>query len=414
MHQGGRLPRLHIHPATLASGVAGLLIRFSQNPFAYIASVLAPFSTPILGQQPNLAAAKPGKTLCVAPRTRLGYRPDIDGLRAISILFVFAYHLGVFRVFGGFIGVDVFFVISGFLISSILFREMEESRFSLLAFYGRRVRRIFPALAGMILFTAGAAGIYLLPSQREGFTRSLLAAVFSVSNIYFLQQSHYFHPNWSKPLLHTWSLGVEEQFYVLFPLFLIAVRRCLPGRFREAILSVTAFSFLSSVYGVYAYPAETFYLPATRLWEFLLGTMICLDLFPAIHSSIGRNALSALGLLLVVVSAFVYSGRTHFPGLPALVPCLGTVLIIVAGETGTSVVGRLLSMKPLVFIGLISYSLYLYHWPIIVFQQISMIQFRHASDRTINTTILLFSLLIATLSWRLVESPFRKRRSVNA
>jgi peptidoglycan/LPS O-acetylase OafA/YrhL len=340
----------------------------------------------------------------------LTYRPDIDGLRAVAVLLVFAYHLNVFNMFGGFIGVDVFFVISGFLISSVIFREMEQSRFSLPGFYQRRIRRIFPALLVMMIVTTIVASIYLLPSELNDFAKSLLAAAFSVSNIYFWKQSSYFSPNDNKPLVHTWSLGVEEQFYIFFPIFLVLVRRYFPNKFRHAILGAAAVSFALNVYGSYAWPTATFYFPFTRVWELLLGTILALGILPRAQSIVARNVLSAGGLLLIGACALLYSGHIHFPGIAALIPCLGAAFVIAGGETGSSLAGRLLSLKPVVFIGLISYSLYLYHWPIIVFQQTSMIQFRDASNRSVHSMILLFSIIVAALSWRLVEVPFRKGR----
>ncbi len=338
------------------------------------------------------------------------YRHDIDGLRAVAVLLVVAYHLEAFSVFGGFVGVDVFFVISGFLISSVILREINEARFSLAGFYQRRIRRIFPALIVMMFLTSIAAYFYLLPSELESFAKSLLAALFSLSNFYFWRQSGYFSPNGNKPLLHTWSLGVEEQFYIFFPLLLMLVRRYFPGKFRQAVIVVAAGSFLLSAFGARAYPSSSFYLPVTRTWELLLGTILSLGIFPGIRSRIGRNLSSACGLLLIVASAFAYSNRTHFPGIAALAPCGGAALIIIAGEGGTSVVGRLLSLKPVVFIGLISYSLYLYHWPVIVFQQMSLMQLGNGSNRSVHAAILVFSIAIATLSWRFVETPFRRGR----
>ena len=345
------------------------------------------------------------------PKSSLVYRPDIDGLRAVAVLLVIAYHVVALKIWGGFVGVDVFFVISGYLISSVILREIGELRFSLLAFYERRIRRIFPALIAMLFVTAVFSCIYLLPSELKDFSKSLLATVFSLSNIYFLNNSDYFAaPNASKPLLHTWSLAVEEQFYIFFPLFLVTIRRFVPNRFREAITLVALASFALSVYGAYAFHAATFYLPVTRMWELLLGTMLSLNILPAIQSRLSREFAATIGLALIVLCGFTYGPRTHFPGLAALAPCLGAALIIAAGQTGSSVVGRILSLRPVVFIGLISYSLYIWHWPIIVFQRMSMIQFHDASSRSVKCGILVVSIVVATLSWRYVETPFRKGR----
>jgi peptidoglycan/LPS O-acetylase OafA/YrhL len=345
-----------------------------------------------------------------ATKSSLAYRPDIDGLRAVAVLLVIACHLGAFSMWGGFIGVDVFFVISGYLISSVILTEIEESRFSLAAFYERRIRRIIPALVVTLFVTTIFACYFLLPFQLIDFAKSLLAATFSFSNIYFLGTSNYFSNNDAKPLLHTWSLAVEEQFYIFFPLFLMLVRRYWRGNFKSAVVSVAAVSFLLSAYGAYARPEVTFYLPVTRAWELLLGTMLFLNIFPPIKSALWRNLLAAIGLVLVVACAWIYSSRIPFPGIAALPPCIGAALIIAAGQTGKSFVGRLLSLKPVVFIGLISYSLYLWHWPIIIFQRMSMLQIPNASDHVLKGTTLVLSIIAATLSWWLVEKPFRTGR----
>jgi peptidoglycan/LPS O-acetylase OafA/YrhL len=345
--------------------------------------------------------------------TNKSYRADIDGLRAVAVLLVFAYHLETFTVgfaaaWGGFIGVDVFFVISGFLISSVILREIETESFSLKEFYRRRIRRILPALMVMMLVTAIVNSYYMLPSQLYAFAKSLLAATFSLSNFYFLSTSGYFSSNADKPLLHTWSLAVEEQFYILFPLFLLLLRRFFPKRFKSAILFVAAASFLLSVWVVHKSPTAAFYLPTTRTWELLLGTMLAIDVFPRVETALGRNLLSATGLLAILIAGFTYTGSVPFPGASALVPCAGAAFIIAAGETGSSIVGRLLSLRPVVFIGLISYSLYLWHWPIILFQHMAMLQPRNASNHAIKGSIVIASFVLATLSWRFIETPFRK------
>jgi peptidoglycan/LPS O-acetylase OafA/YrhL len=345
-----------------------------------------------------------------ATKSTLTYRPDIDGLRAVAVLLVIACHLGAFSTWGGFVGVDVFFVISGFLISSVILTEIEQSRFSLAAFYERRIRRIVPALIFTLLVTTILACYFLLPSQLIDFAKSLLAATLSVSNLYFLHTSSYFANNDTKPLLHTWSLAVEEQFYIFFPLFLLLVRRYFRGKFKTAVVSVAAVSFLLSAYGAYAFPQATFYLPVTRAWELLLGTMLFLNIFPPIRSTLWRNLFAAVGLFLIMACGWVYSSRIPFPGMAALPPCIGAALIIAAGQNGKSLVGRLLSLKPVVFIGLISYSLYLVHWPIIIFQRMSMLQIPNASDHVLKGTTLVVSIIIATLSWWMVETPFRRGR----
>jgi peptidoglycan/LPS O-acetylase OafA/YrhL len=227
------------------------------------------------------------------------YRADIDGLRGIAVLLVFAYHLGTARCRGGFVGVDVFFVISGYLIGSIILSEIERSKFSLTSFYERRIRRILPALFVVLCVSCCFAYRYLLPVESTEFAKSMLAATFSSSNIFFLHQSGYFDgPAAMKPLLHTWSLAVEEQFYLFLPLFLLAIRRCSPIRKRYWVISVASASFLVSVVGVFRNREAAFYLAHTRAWDLLLGTLIAMDLFPMI-SPVWRNIAASIGLVLI-------------------------------------------------------------------------------------------------------------------
>ena len=350
--------------------------------------------------------------VCSAPVTKpdLAYRSDIDGLRAVAVLLVFAFHLQAFKIMGGFIGVDVFFVISGFLISSVILRDIQESRFSLTAFYERRIRRIIPALVVMMFVTTVFCAFYQLPAQLEDTAKSLLAATFSFSNIYFLVTTNYFSNSDAKPFLPTWSLAVEEQFYIFFPLFLLLIRRFFPSRLKTAVISVAALSFFVSVWSVFAFPAATFYLPFSRAWELLLGTILALDVFPRIESALARNLTAAAGLASILACAYLYSDKVPFPGLAALAPCLGAAFIIAAGETGTSAVGRLLSLKPVVFIGLISYSLYLWHVPLILFQRVTLLQIPRAPNQIQKGATVLVAIMLATLSWKFVETPFRKGR----
>ncbi len=341
----------------------------------------------------------------------LAYRADIDGLRAIAVLLVLAYHLGIRRLSGGFVGVDVFFVISGFLISSVILGEIAASKFSLFSFYERRIRRIFPALFVMMFVTSLLAYKYFLPTELIDYAKSLITATFSVSNIYFWRQSGYFDaPAAMKPLLHTWSLAVEEQFYIFFPLFLVLVRRIFPNKLRQAVVVIALLSFAVSAWGAFKDPVSTFYLAHTRAWELLLGTILSLKLLPEISGALRRNVAAASGLVLIFGAGYFFTTATPFPGVAALAPCLGAALIIAAGQSGQCFVGRALSLKPLVFIGLISYSLYLWHWPIIVFQGVGTLLVSGASAKVVRIAILAASFAAATLSWKFVELPFRSGR----
>jgi peptidoglycan/LPS O-acetylase OafA/YrhL len=351
-------------------------------------------------------------------RTALKYRPDIDGLRAVAVLSVLAYHVGLGKAPGGFIGVDVFFVISGYLISYIVFSDIAASRFSLIRFYERRIRRIFPALFGMLAVFSVFACIYLLPNELVNYSSSMLAATASVSNLYFWQHGGYFVSPLSQPLLHTWSLAVEEQFYICFPLFLVLVRKFFPQRLRASVVVLFAVSLLTSAIVVSLNQGTAFYMPYTRAWELLMGTLLALGMFPQLKSAWLRNLATLTGIGMIAFAVFLYTPSTLFPGLSALAPCIGAALIIGAGEAGSSLVGRLLSWRPFVFVGLISYSLYLWHWPVIVLQQMGvLIDVAAITPHGLGALLsghrveVLFeiavSVALAVLSWRFVERPFR-------
>jgi peptidoglycan/LPS O-acetylase OafA/YrhL len=338
----------------------------------------------------------------------LKYRPDIDGLRGVAVLSVLAYHLRVAIFRGGFVGVDVFFVISGYLISSVILLDIDGDKFSFAVFYERRVRRILPALIATLIGTSVLAYLYFLPSELVAFAKSLLTAQFSSSNFYFWKQTSYFGgPVESMPLIHTWSLAVEEQFYLFLPVFLVLADRFFPRKIRLVVLLIAAVSFIVSAVGAFRFPSASFYLPHTRAWELMLGVLISLDFFPAIAKPVLRNIIAFGGAVLIVGSVgLLYSGFP-FPGIAALPPCLGTAMIIAAGRSGSSWAGRALSVKPLVFVGLISYSLYLWHWPVVVFQGMESGLASGMSIRMAKLVCILVSLALATLCWKFVELPFR-------
>ncbi len=345
-------------------------------------------------------------------KTTLTYRSDVDGLRAVAVLLVLFCHLDYHFVQGGYIGVDVFFVISGYLISSVILTEMAAGKFSIAGFYERRIRRIFPALLAMLLGTSLMAYRYFLPGDLLAFARSELAALFSVSNFLFWSQSGYFDEvSAIKPMLHTWSLAVEEQFYILFPIFLVLVRRFFPSRLKAAVWTLTIAPLIVASIWVYFDSSSVFFLAPFRAWELLTGTILSQRYLPSLKGPIQRNIASLAGLALILFAAAKYGPRTLFPGATALAPCIGAALVIAAGETGTSLVGRVLSWRPIVFIGLISYSLYLWHWPILVFQNTnSVLMERNVGDKQAKIVVVVVSILIAALSWRFIERPFRKGR----
>ena len=340
----------------------------------------------------------------------IAYRPDIDGLRAVAVgtVVLFHAHLGLFP--GGFVGVDVFFVISGYLITSIIARELDTGTFSLLSFYERRIRRIFPALL-VVIATCLAVGAWrMTPRHYNSLAESALAAIGFHSNIYFADKAGYFMPSAETlPLLHTWSLGVEEQFYVVAPLLLMAL-----WRHRTSVLPVltvlTAVTLVASIWGTTRDSDTAFYMPHTRAIELMIGMALGVGLVPAVRSQALRQILSALGFLMIVASACLYTSATPFPGAAALVPCLGSALIIhcSGGTYGTSLVGRLLATPPTVWLGKISYSLYLWHWPIFAFAAYEWGELPVAG----RLALIAASVVLAAATYRWVEQPARTSRIV--
>lgn len=336
------------------------------------------------------------------------YRPEIDGLRALAVLPVVLYHAGGGAWLpGGFMGVDVFFVISGYLITRIIWGELEAGSFSIGRFYERRFRRIVPALLAVLVVVIAFALVYALPAQVVDIDKSAIAALFSVSNFWFWTQSGYFAPAVEfMPLLHTWSLAVEEQFYLVFPLVLMLVN-FLKLDVRKWLLWSLPLLYLVALYLSIEKPAVAFYLLPARAWELALGGVLGVSAIPAVRNPRVATWLAAIGLLMLCVGyLFGHSGML-FPGYLALLPCMGAALVIHCTRAD-SLPGRLLAWRPMVFIGLISYSLYLWHWPILVFARMATAKVDLAMPVAVLAVGL--SLLAAVLSWRFVEQPFRHRR----
>jgi peptidoglycan/LPS O-acetylase OafA/YrhL len=340
------------------------------------------------------------------------YRADIDGLRALAIVAVVLFHAGVPGFTGGFVGVDVFFVISGYLITSIIEREMREGRFSIVRFYERRVRRILPALFAVMAFSALAAPALLYPEEYRSFARSLITATIFASSFQFRLESGYFDVEAeSKPLLHTWSLSVEEIFYLVFPITFLLLWRWGRRRRIGVLWSIALLSLAASVAALYLdeHSKAAFYLAHFRAWEFLIGSLLALSTLEGPKGHRAGDLVSVSGLLLIIAAVFAYSQETSFPGLAALLPCLGTALIILSGQRCPSLVGRLLSRRPLVFTGLISYSLYLWHWPVLVFATSWLGRRLSAWE---GAGLAIGSFFLAILSWRYIERPFRGKSGV--
>ena len=341
------------------------------------------------------------------------YRPDIDGLRAVAVLAVVLFHADAAVLPGGFVGVDVFFVVSGFLIARLIEAECMAGVFSFAGFYERRIRRLIPALAVVFAVSTGLALALLSPSQLEHFAGSLLAANLLGANIFFWRTSDYFAvaAEW-QPLLHTWSLSVEEQFYLLFPLALVTLRRFGRRNLLAVLCAVACVSLAAAVWGAVQAPVAAFYLLPTRAWELVLGALIALAPLPRSRRRAGREATALTGLALIAAATLGVTGPAAAPLAAILLAAAGTALLVHAGGCGGHSVATMLAAPPLVALGLASYSLYLWHWPLLVFA-------RHAAatrDLPPATTaaVVGLALLLALGSWRWVERPFRARRHATA
>lgn len=336
----------------------------------------------------------------------LRYRPDIDGLRAIAVLCVIIFHLNSAYASGGYIGVDVFFVISGYLITSIIQKDLAAGTFTLIDFWERRLRRIMPALFLVMICCLFIGWFVFLPEDYKNLAQQGMAVTTFSSNILFFMQSGYFDSsNETKPLLHTWSLGIEEQFYLLFPAALLLIHKFYISYLKRILITLFCVSFALSLYGVIHYPSATFYLLPTRAWELLLGSLLACIAAP--HATPKRMAgfLSFLGMALILAPAFLYKSDTPFPGFFALIPCCGAALIIWCGKASPSPLHKFLSLKPIVFVGKISYSWYLWHWPAIVFYKYHYAEYLSHHDAAV---IFVTTFILSVFSWKYVERPFRK------
>jgi peptidoglycan/LPS O-acetylase OafA/YrhL len=338
------------------------------------------------------------------------YRPDIDGLRAIAVLSVLAFHAFPDLLPGGFVGVDVFFVISGYLISTIILSNLKRGTFSFVDFYSRRVKRIFPALLIVLAACYALGWNSLFMSEFKSLNKHIVGGVAFISNLVLWRESGYFDVSAEiKPLLHLWSLGIEEQYYLFWPLALWCAFRL---RFNVLVLialfGIASFAF--NVMGVSSNPVLTFYSPHTRVWELLIGSALAWRSLshdpPVMNSRMGLEARSVVGCLLILVSICSLSSRDTFPGWWAVAPTMGAMLLISAGQ-GAWLNRVVLSNRVLVWFGLISFPLYLWHWPLISFARIL-----HGSTPSAGTRLvaLLLSILLAWLTYRFIETPIRKYR----
>ena len=337
------------------------------------------------------------------------YRKEIDGLRAVAVLSVLLFHAGFKAFSGGFVGVDIFFVISGYLITKIVITEKSLDKFSIINFYERRARRILPALFVLLLVSFMFAWVFLMPSDMKLFSLSLISVSTFTANIFFYLTTDYFQTAAELiPLLHTWSLAVEEQYYFVFPVFILAVWKIRKTWILPAIIFAILISFILATIGSLKSPVASFYLLPTRAWELLFGALLAVSsqkfYFIQISKTLSQ-ALSFIGFVFIAVAVLGFNKKTPFPGVYALIPVLGTSLIILFASTGTAV-GKILSNKTLVGIGLISYSTYLWHQPILAFT-------RHQIGTNLGAwwsiVLITLSLVMGYFSWRYIELPFRNK-----
>jgi peptidoglycan/LPS O-acetylase OafA/YrhL len=345
----------------------------------------------------------------------LQYRPEIDGLRALAVVPVILFHAGFQQFSGGFTGVDVFFVISGYLIAGRIMSDHRSGRFSLADFFERRARRILPAMMVVLLVCLPAAWSWLLPHEMVNLSQSLLAVMGLVSNVLFWMRSGYFDPaNETAPLIHTWSLSVEEQFYLIFPLLMMLGWRVRFTTMLGAAIALLMCSLALAVSLTTSHPVAAFYSLPTRAWELLVGAVAAILLSRTgkdAENIAGKSAGAAAmaGIALIVAATATFDDGTPFPGIAALVPVSGALMVIVFASDRT-LVGRVLSSPPLVGLGLISYGAYLWHQPIFAFARLRLMREPSSAEYLLLATL---AVVCAAASWRYVETPFRDRRRVS-
>jgi peptidoglycan/LPS O-acetylase OafA/YrhL len=340
------------------------------------------------------------------------YRADIDGLRAVAVFCVVLFHAGVSGIDGGFIGVDVFFVISGFLLTRIMCAELADGSFSLLRFYERRIRRIFPALFVLLGVVTLVAHRVFMPWYYASYAETLWGATLFVSNYVLIGQAGYFAvESGLTPLLHTWSLAVEEQFYILLPLTMWLSARVTRKRYAFVLVPLLVASFAWGVH-VSADPQSGFFAAPGRAWELLVGSILGIGAIPPIRRRGVAQALGVVGLGVILFAAVWFDDATRFPGYAALAPTLGTACIIHAGAGYPgNLAARLLSLPVPVFVGRISYSFYLWHWPALVFGR----YMRLGQLTGLETVVLLLGAFgLAVVSYRYVEQPFRDKTRIRS
>jgi peptidoglycan/LPS O-acetylase OafA/YrhL len=336
-----------------------------------------------------------------------GYRRDIDGLRAIAVAVVVIFHTGVSPLRGGFVGVDIFFVISGFLITGLLVRDVQHKRFSLAQFYERRIRRILPAMLFMVFAVLVAFPFILFHPEMRLTASTAIASLFSAANIYLLTTAGYFEADAAtQPFLHMWSLGVEEQFYLVFPLAILALQGARWKWVPAAILGLLVTSLGLSVVVTAVDRDFAYFFPLTRAWELLIGAALVVQPIPRLPRIL--REIIALGcMVLILASAWRFHSGLAFPGWVAIIPCAAAAGLIALGSQGGSLINRFLALAPVVFLGQISYSLYLWHWPVFVGYRL----LNGGAMSALEAVLLVgLSIGLATISWRFIEGPFRTKQ----
>ncbi|MCB0272754.1 MAG: acyltransferase [Bdellovibrionales bacterium] len=344
----------------------------------------------------------------------LSYRTEIDGLRALSILGVLFFHLNKNLLPGGFVGVDVFFVISGYLITSGIEKNIQNHTFSFAHFYIRRIRRIFPALFACVIFTLILGAWVLMPEEFSYLAQASQYTSLQISNFFFFKQLNYFQEGYNtSSLLHTWSLGIEEQFYLLWPLLLFVLyRTCKPSLKFYVLLVILLTSFGASIWVTKDAPRAAFYLLPMRLWELMMGGLLVFPKISTLRARLSPVLLDLVNLLGVgfILVSFFFITPEGFPGYKAAIPCLGACFVIFANTQATTRSAKILMLQPLPFLGKISYSLYLLHWPIIIFYRIGFLRENLAPFEYVLLSAV--CILFAHASWRWIENPFRKHQSL--
>lgn len=341
---------------------------------------------------------------------RAGYRPEIDGLRAIAVVAVVLFHAGI-GFSGGYVGVDVFFVISGFLITTIVAKELDAGCFSLQQFWARRIRRILPASAVMVGVVAIAGFFLLLPSDFENIMGSAFWHAAMLANYYFCQDVGYFAERAEfKPLLHTWSLAVEEQFYIVYPPLLVCYRRYVSKNLLPAVVAIAVASLLMSIWQTPSNEAAAFFLLPARAWELLAGALLAFLSLDFLKNKFAAESVSTVGLVAIAATMLLYDKQTLFPGWSAVLPVAGSVAVIAGCKHHATVVGRLLSTWPMVKIGKMSYSIYLWHWPLLAFANLLLVRV----TLEVRLVLALCSVLISIPSYHFVEQTFRRSTRLSA